>query len=154
MADAAFMLELLNTPDYLHFIGDKNVRTIKGAEANIQSRLDSYITNGLGLWLVELKEKNISVGTCGLIKRDSYDDIDIGFAFHPAYFHKGYAFEAASATLKYGFKKLLLEKIVAYTNKDNIASITLLEKLGLQYEKEIQFSENYGSFLYSIKKPN
>lgn len=154
MADAAFMLELLNTPDYLQFIGDKKVRTIKDAEANIQSRIDSYITNGFGLWLVELKENNIPIGTCGLLKRDSYVDIDIGYAFHSAYFQKGYGYEATNATLKYGFKKLLLEKIVAYTNKDNKASITLLEKLGLRNDNEIQFSENYSSFLFSIKKPD
>lgn len=148
------MLELLNTPAYHQFIGDKNVRSIKDAEANIQSRIDSYKANGFGLWIVELKETNIPIGTCGLIMRESHKDIDIGFAFHPSYYNKGYGFEAASATLAHGFEKLNLKKIVAYTDQHNKASIALLEKLGLQFNKKIQFSENDESLLYSIIKPN
>lgn len=148
------MLGLLNTPAYHQFIGDKNVRTIKDAEVNIQSRIDSYDANGFGLWLVELKESNIAIGTCGLIKRDSFEGIDIGFAFHPNHFKKGYGFEAASATLNYGFEKLNLDKILAYTDQENNASITLLEKLGLRFVEKIQFSEDDETLLFSIKKPN
>ena len=148
------MLELLNTPAYHQFIGDKNVRTIKDAEANIQTRIDSYKMNGFGLWLVELKNSNIAIGTCGLIKRDSFDGIDIGFAFHPSYYNKGYGFEAASATLTHGFENLQLEKILAYTDQENKASIALLEKLGLQFVEKMQFSKNDETLLFSIKKPN
>lgn len=148
------MLELLNTPAYHQFIGDKNVRTIKEAEANIQTRIDSYKANEFGLWLVELRETNTPIGTCGLIKRNSYKEIDIGFAFHPSFYGKGYAYEAAKATLAYGFEKFHFAKIVAYTDENNRASIALLEKLGLQFVEKIQFSENEETLFFFIKKPN
>ena len=148
------MLELLNTRAYHQFIGDKNVRTIKEAEANIQTRIDSYKANEFGLWLVELRETNTPIGTCGLIKRNSYKDIDIGFAFHPSFYSKGYGYEAAKATLAYGFEKFHFDKIVAYTDENNRASIALLEKLGLQFVEKIQFSENEETLFFSIKKPN
>ncbi len=155
LEDAPFMLELLNTSAYLKFIGDKNVRTIKDAEINIQSRIDSYLINGLGLWLVELKETQVSIGTCGLIKRQSIDDIDIGFAFLPAYFGKRYGYESAKATLNYAHKELQIKKVIAYTNKTNKASIGLLEKLGLQFEKMAIMPAGDSVMQFSpIKKPN
>ena len=148
------MLELLNTPAYHQFIGDKNVRTIKEAVANIQTRIDSYEANGFGLWIVVLKEPSIPIGTCGLIKRDTFEGIDLGFAFHPNYFHQGYGSESAQATLSFGFDKLKLNEILAYTDQENRASIALLEKLGFRYMKKIEFSENDETLLFSIKKPN
>ncbi len=155
LGDAPFILELLNTPQYIQFIGDKNVHCIKDAEANIQERIDSYTSNGFGLWLVTLKEIGAPVGTCGLIKRDTLEDVDIGFAFHPDYFKKGYAYEAAMACLRYGYKKLALSKIVGITDEDNQSSIKLLEKLGLQFEKELETPDSKKVLLFSpIKKPD
>ncbi len=155
LTDARFVLELLNTPQYIQFIGDKKVRSIKDAEANIQERVDSYKSNGFGLWLVVLKGSEVPVGTCGLIKRDTLEDVDIGFAFHPNYFNEGYAYEAAKACLHYGYEKLVLSKIVGITDVDNQASIKLLEKLGLQFEKELEIPDSEKVLLFSpIKKPD
>ncbi len=155
LGDAPFILELLNTPQYIQFIGDKNVRSIKDAEANIQERIDSYASNGFGLWLVTLKESGVPVGTCGLIKRDALEHVDIGFAFHPNYFNKGYAYEAAKACLRYGYEKSGLSKVVGITDGDNQSSIKLLEKLGLQFEKELETPDSEKVLLFSpIKKPD
>ncbi len=156
LTDAPFILELLNTPSYLQFIGDKNVRSIKEAENHIKNdRIKSYQTNGFGLWLVELRSSCTPIGTCGLLKREGTTEIDIGFAFHPAFFNKGYAFEAAKATLNYAYEKLKFKKVVAYTNKENSTSIALLKKLGLRFEKTVNIFKTEDVLLFSlIKKPN
>jgi len=155
LGNAPFILELLNTPQYIQFIGDKNVHSIKDAEINIQERIDSYVTNGFGLWLATLKESGVPIGTCGLIKRDTLEHVDIGFAFHPNHFNKGYAYEAAEACLRYGYEKLGLSKVVGITDGDNQSSIKLLEKLGLQFEKEIEMPNSDKVQLFSvIKKPD
>jgi RimJ/RimL family protein N-acetyltransferase len=91
---------------------------------------------------VERKEDHVPLGICGLIKRDTLEDVDIGFAFHPKYWSKGYAYEAVSAVMEYGKDTLGLKRIVAITDQDNHASAKLLEKVGLQFEGLIQLSND------------
>jgi len=156
LADAAFVLELLNTPTYLKFIGDKNVRSIEDAKSHLKKdRIGSYKANGFGLWLVVLKESNKPIGTCGLIKRDAFADVDIGFAFLPKFLGKGYGYEAARATLTFAYEELKMDRVIAFVNQDNKASIALLEKLGLTFEKQVEISEGDVVQLFSpIKKPD
>jgi RimJ/RimL family protein N-acetyltransferase len=139
--DAEFILGLLNEPSWLQFIGDKGVRTIEDARAYIlKGPVDMYSRLGFGLYLVELREEGLSIGMCGLIKRDTLEDVDIGFAFLPAYWGNGYAYEAAAAVMTYGEKVLGLNRIVAITSLDNDRSAKLLEKLGLRFEKMLKLS--------------
>jgi len=139
--DAEFIVKLLNQPSFLRFIGDKEVRNNVDAVRYIQTGpVASYERFGFGLYLVELRETKVPIGMCGLLKRDSLPDIDIGFAFLPDYWSRGYAFESAAAVLSYGRKVLGLERIVAITSLDNDASIKLLEKLGLKFERLIKLS--------------
>lgn len=140
--DAAFILELVNDPSWLRFIGDRGVRTLEDARNYIlKGPAEMYGRLGFGLYLVELKDEGVPIGTCGLIKRDSLKDVDIGFAFLPSFRGSGYAYEAASAVLAYGKNTLGLERIVAIVSPGNDRSIRLLEKLGLQFEQRIQLSE-------------
>jgi RimJ/RimL family protein N-acetyltransferase len=140
--DAEFILELLNDPSFLRFIGDKGVRTLDDARDYIlNGPVDMYNRLGFGLYLTELKESGVPVGICGLIKRDSLEDVDIGFAFLPRFWAKGYAYESASAVMAYGKTVLGLKRIVAITSPDNYASGRLLEKLGLRFERMIQLSK-------------
>ncbi|MGH9875363.1 MAG: GNAT family N-acetyltransferase [Pyrinomonadaceae bacterium] len=141
--DAGFILELLNQPSFLRYIGDKGVRTIEDAIGYIQTGPQaSYERFGFGLYLVELKESGVSIGMCGLIKRDSLPDVDVGFAFLPDYWSQGYAFEAAAAVMNYGREALGLKRIVAITSLDNAASIKLLEKVGLRFERLIKLADD------------
>jgi RimJ/RimL family protein N-acetyltransferase len=138
--DAEFILQLLNEPSWLKFIGDKGVRTLEDARSYIlQGPLEMYSRLGFGLYLVVLKEEGLPIGMCGLIKRDSLKDVDIGFAFLPAYWGRGYAYEAASAVMAYG-KDLGLNRIVAITSPDNDSSARLLEKLGLRFEEMLKLT--------------
>ncbi len=141
--DAGFILELLNDPSFLRYIGDKGVRNIDDAVRYIQTGpLASYERFGFGLYLVELKTTGEPIGMCGLLKRDTMPDVDVGFAFLPAFWSQGYAFESATAVMTYGREGLRLRRIVAITSPDNHASISLLKKIGLRFERMIKLSED------------
>ena len=137
--DAAFILELLNDPSFIQNIGDRNVRTIADAESYItKGPVSSYEKNGFGLDLVTLKETGESIGMCGLIKRDTLEDVDIGYAFLPRFWKKGYAVESARAVLEYGLTVQKLKRIVAITLEANRGSVRVLEKIGLKFEKMVK----------------
>jgi RimJ/RimL family protein N-acetyltransferase len=137
--DAAFILELLNEPAFIRYIADRGVRSLADARRYIQDGpVASYARHGFGLYLVELKDSSIPIGMCGLLKRDSLDDVDIGYAFLERFWSKGYAYESASAVLDYGYKMLGLKRIVAITSPDNYGSIRVLEKIGLRFDRMVR----------------
>ena len=137
--DAPFILELLNDPSFIQNIGDRNVRTIADAESYItKGPVSSYEKNGFGLDLVILKETDESIGICGLIKRVTLEDVDIGYAFLPKFWKKGYAVESARAVLEYGLTVKNLKRIVAITLEENKGSVRVLERIGLKFEKIIK----------------
>lgn len=134
--DAEFILDLLNQPSFIRYIGDRNLRTVEQSRDFIESRFaDSYKKFGFGLWAVELKENQTPIGICGFVKRDVLPDADIGFAFLPEFEKKGYAFESASASMQYGRDVLNLTRVLAITSQDNEASGKLLGKLGFKFER-------------------
>ncbi len=150
--DAEFMLDLLNQPSFIKYIGYRNVRNLAQAREYIESRFTkSYRENGFGLYLVELKAEfhnfseimnsvlaeNISIGICGFVKRDTLPDADIGFAFLPQFCGKGYALESAAAVMEYGRDVLGLKRVLAITTQDNESSGKLLEKIGFKFESLI-----------------
>ncbi|WP_442600797.1 GNAT family N-acetyltransferase [Paenibacillus sp. KN14-4R] len=136
--DAPFIFELLNEPSWIQFIGDKGIRTIEDARDYIvNGPMSMYARAGIGLYLTLLRENLVPIGLCGLIKRDSLEDVDIGYAFLPKFWGQGYAFESASGVLTYGRDVKGLNRIVAITSLDNDRSGNLLEKLGLQFEQII-----------------
>jgi len=145
--DDAFMLDLLNQPSFIKYIGDRQVRNLEQSRDFIESRYRaSYRDNGYGLYAVELKPepvdakdseqeiRNPVIGICGFVRRDTLPDADIGFAFLPQFERKGYAFEAARAVMDYGKKVLGLERVLAITSLDNESSGKLLAKLGFKFD--------------------
>ena len=141
--DAEFILTLLNEPSFIQNIGDRGIRTLDDARAYIVDRLvASYENFGFGMYLVILKETGAPTGLCGLVKRDGLDDVDIGYAFLPRYWSKGYATESALGVKKYAKNMMGLKRIVGITDPVNDGSIRVLEKLGLKFEKMIRLSED------------
>jgi RimJ/RimL family protein N-acetyltransferase len=141
--DAEFMLGLLNDPSFIRNIGDRGVRTTDDARSYIlNGPVASYAKNGFGLYLAVLKETNESIGICGLIKRDVLEDVDIGYAFLPKFWSRGYAVESAQATKAYAKNVIGLNRIVAITDPANEGSIRVLEKIGLKFEKMVKLSED------------
>ena len=140
--DAEFIIDLLNQPSFLRFIGDRGVRTPEEARRFlIHGPIASYEKHGFGLYKVELQETGEPIGMCGLLRREGLEDPDIGFAFLPQFWSQGYAFEAASAVMDHARTSLGLERIVAIASPDNDRSFRLLEKLGLRYERMIRLAE-------------
>ncbi|HVG32253.1 MAG TPA: GNAT family N-acetyltransferase [Pyrinomonadaceae bacterium] len=141
--DSEFILELLNDPSWLRFIGDRGVRTLDDARDYIlKSLVAMYERLGFGLYLTELKGDGLPIGICGLIKRDSLEDVDIGFAFLPKFRGAGYGVESASAVMAYGKNDFGLKRIVAITSPDNDDSVRLLEKLGFKFERMVKLSDD------------
>ena len=135
--DAAFILQLLNEPGFLEYIGDKGVRTLADARQYIQQGpMDSYRRHGFGLYLTSLHD-GTPIGICGLVKRDTLPDVDVGFAFLARYWSKGYASESAAAVLEHGRTTLRLGRIVAITSPDNTGSRAVLERIGLRWERRV-----------------
>ncbi|MDI1442681.1 GNAT family N-acetyltransferase [Polyangium sp. 6x1] len=131
LADAPFIFRLVNDPDFLAYIGDRGVRTLADAEAYLRNGpITSYERHGYGLWGVALKETEELIGMSGLLKREQYDDTDIGYAFLPEFRGGGYAFESGSAVLRIADEALSLRKVIALVSPANAASIGLLKKLG------------------------
>jgi ribosomal-protein-alanine N-acetyltransferase len=139
--DAEFILELLTEPSFIRYIGDKGVRNLADARRYIrEGPMQSYERNGFGLYLVELKENGTPIGISGLLRRETLPGADIGFAFLPGYWSKGYAVESAAAVMKYAREVLHLDQILAITSPDNDASAKLLGKIGLRFERMMKLS--------------
>ena len=137
-ADAPFLLEVLNEPAFVRNVGDRGVRTVDDAAQYLRERVTaSYEKFGFGMWLVEMKDTGQLLGICGLIKRDALEDVDLGFSFLERFWSRGFAYEAATSALGYGWSVAKLSRVVAIVAPHNAASIRLLEKLGFRFEKKV-----------------
>lgn len=149
--DAPFIFELVNDPDWLRYIGDKGVRSLDDARGYlVKGPIEMYARHGFGLYRVERRSDGAVLGMCGLIKRDTLEDVDIGFAFLPAYRSQGYAREAAQATLDYARNVLELPRVVAIASPDNAASAKLLERIGLAFERRLKLGADNEVSLFAI----
>jgi ribosomal-protein-alanine N-acetyltransferase len=154
-SDVAFMHRLLNEPSFLHNIGDRGVRSFEDARAYLlKGPVASYAANGFGLYRMQLKASGETVGTCGLVKRATLEDADLGYALLPEFCGMGYAVEAATGVLAHGHGALGLPRILAITNPDNTASIRVLEKLDFRFENMVQWPpDNIALKLFAHETP-
>ena len=136
--DAAFIFELVNDPDWLRHIGDRNVRNLDDARGYIERGMQAFERQGYGMCVVEVKSTGSPAGISGLIKRDGLEDVDLGFAYLPRYRGQGYASESAAAVLEHGMRVLGMKRVVAIVSEANDPSIRLLEKLGMRFERMIR----------------
>ncbi|MGB6268058.1 MAG: GNAT family N-acetyltransferase [Olleya sp.] len=153
LEDAPFFIELVNTPKFKKYIGDRKVQTIEQAQERITNgHLKNYAQLGYGFYKLLLKEENNKpIGTNGLVKRDTLELPDIGFAMLPEYENKGFGYESSLAILKLAKEKFSLKKIGAITLEHNVNSIKLIEKLGLTYEKKVKPFEDDAELLLFAK---
>jgi [ribosomal protein S5]-alanine N-acetyltransferase len=142
LSDDGFILELLNEAAFLRFIGDKGVRSLSDArEYLLKGPIDSYSRHGFGLYATCLHD-GTRVGICGLVKRDGLADVDVGFAFLARHRLRGYAVESAAAVLTHARQALGIQRVVAITAPENLASIAVLERIGLKFERLIKLAEH------------
>jgi RimJ/RimL family protein N-acetyltransferase len=139
LGDAAFVFELMNEAPWIRYIGDRGIRTLADARAYIADTLRaSYRRDGFGFWLTELTEDGTPLGICGMVKRESLEYPDIGFAFKRVHWGNGYAREAAEAVIDFARKKARAPTLAAIANPDNDRSARLLEKLGLGFDRRVR----------------
>lgn len=132
--DAAFVLDLLNSPGFLENIGDRGVRTLDEARTYIEDRvLGSYRDHGFGMWLTAQKSDGAAVGLAGLVRRDGLDVPDVGYAFIQRAWGRGYAQEAAAAVLAHARGPMGIPKLAAITTPENFASMAVLRKIGFTF---------------------
>ena len=137
-ADAPFMLELLNDADFIRHIGDKGARKPDDAVRYIEDGpVASYSRFGFGLYRVDRRDTGQPIGICGLVKRETLDDVDLGFAFLPAHRAQGYALESVRAVLDHARDDCGISRLVAIVAPGNLRSIRLLERAGFDFERAI-----------------
>ena len=145
--DCEFIIKLLNSPGWIEYIGDRNVKTKEQAESYLKNGpLKSYEKNGFGLSMVETKFRE-PIGMCGIIRRDSLEHPDLGFAFLPEYTSQGFGFEIGSAVLTHAKKDLDFPTVLAITLPTNVKSIRLLEKIGFSFVKNHRADSTSEEFL-------
>ncbi|MEO8011914.1 MAG: GNAT family N-acetyltransferase [Dokdonella sp.] len=141
-ADDAFILELLNDAAFVEHIGDRGVRTREQAREYLRNGpIASYRQHGFGLYRVALKRSGERVGICGLLKRDTLVDVDIGYALLPCWRGKGLAREASLAVLGHAQAVIGLKRIIAIVSPANDASIRVLEGIGLRADGMIRVGD-------------
>jgi ribosomal-protein-alanine N-acetyltransferase len=150
--DAPFMLELLNDPSYIINIADRGVRDLDGAARYLEERWrTSYAEHGFGLWVAVERVSGAATGLCGLVRRDGLDDVDIGYAFLPAFRGRGYAVEAALGVKAHARDVVGLTRLVAIVVPENVPSIRVLERLGMHLERMIRLpGETADLMLYAV----
>jgi RimJ/RimL family protein N-acetyltransferase len=155
IVDADFMLTLMNTPSWLTFIGDRNVRYKTAASNYISEKIiSSYRNHGFGLYLVLIKSTKTPIGICGLVKREGLLIPDLGFAILPEFEKKGFAKEAANAVLSWAKETLMLPEVCAITTELNKKSIQVLESIGMIYHQKIVLPADKDNYLLYKKELN
>ncbi len=151
--DAAFILAILNDPDWLTNIGDRGVYTEDQSRDWIRTRvIPSYQRANMGMWAVQVKGTGELAGMCGLVKRETLPDNDLGYAFMPAYRGRGYALEAARACMDHGQRVVGLRRILATTVPGNVASQRVLEAVGMRlFERRMFDGETEPTCIYEWK---
>jgi RimJ/RimL family protein N-acetyltransferase len=151
--DAPFILELMNSPGWLTYIGDRNVKTVEEAATYIQNnQLKVYETHGFGYYKVQLKaDKLKSIGSFGLLKREVLEHVDIGFSLLPEYHGQGFGLEGSTAIMNLAKNTFNIKTVCAITLPENKPSIHLLEKLGLSYQKRVKPFDNDEELLLFAK---
>lgn len=153
--DANFVLDLYNSPKFLKFVGDRNIRTEEDAIKFIKEKMISQMRKlGFGNYVIINKETGEKLGGVGIFARENVEVMDIGFSLLPQYHGFGYAFEAATLLIKYVREKFGLKKVSAITMGENSASRNLIEKLGLTYKKKIYLPNDSEELMYFEKTFN
>lgn len=150
-SDAPFLNQLMNSPGYLQYIGDRGVRSDDEAAEYIKNKLmPSYDQYGFGFYIVRLRHMDFPIGLCGIVKRDNLEDIDLGFGFLDEYAGQGYAYEAGTAVMEYAAEYHGLDRLIAVTTEDNNRSRKLLEKLGFTLEEQVKWNDDEDVLRYGI----
>ena len=135
LADTEDMYRLHSHPEVQKYTGEAPIASMEAMEEAIQARVGNYAKYGYGRWATILKDSGEFIGWSGLAYLPEFDEIDVGYRFLPEFWGKGLATEATNAILDYTFDTLQIQRIIAIAMKENKASIRVMEKVGMAFEK-------------------
>lgn len=133
--------------DYADIMGEYEVgkwlpkgegHTLKETERFMNYMVKHWEKFNYGIWAVVDKETDCLLGHCGLNYVKDLSEVEVLYAFGKHARGKGYATEAARATLEYAFKQMDLDSVIGLTKLTNTASMNVLEKIGLKYIKDME----------------
>ena len=152
--DAKLIYQLMNSPKFIKYVGDRQLYSVENAEKYIQDKmLPQLHSHGYSNYSLINKKNGAKIGICGLYDRKGLDGIDIGFGILPEFEGLGYAFESSSRIIKAAFDELEIPEIKAITNKENVSSKSLLLKLGFKLNRTIVLpNESDELLLYKIER--
>lgn len=153
LSDAPFFFTLNANPNVVKYTGDNSFNNLEEAENIVRYVIGQYKENGYGRWLVALKDTNMPIGWCGLKYHADTKETDIGYRLLESAWGKGYATESARACIEYGFKHFNINHIIGNAMKDNVASIKVFKKLGMNYLRE-SLIDHIPSVTYEVYKEN
>jgi ribosomal-protein-alanine N-acetyltransferase len=154
--DADLMLAVWNDPAFVRYVGDRGIRTIEqAAKAIEEGAMRLFSEHGFGPYRMALKTDDTAVGICGIFAREGMDEPDLGFSVLPEFCKRGFAYESAVAVIRHARVDLKLPRLTAIVSPENAASVGLIEKLGLQFERMIRLpGENSDISLYAVSFGN
>lgn len=150
--DAPFVLDLFTQPSFIANVADRGLRSVEDAADYVRDHLfQAYGESGYGFWAVVSRATGATIGLCGVIKRETLDDVDLGYGFLPQFWGNGFAREATTATMEHARHTLNLDRVVAIVSPHNAPSIKILDLLGMRREAEFTMpGEETPVFLYGI----
>lgn len=139
LADLDALSSVNSDPDVMRYIGDGKPQSQDQTRARLDAILSHWEQHDFGLWAVVYRRAPAVIGFCGLQFLDGTTEVEVGYRLAKAFWGMGLATEAARASLEYGFGEMCLDRIVAVTHPDNLASQRVLAKIGLRYEKDARY---------------
>lgn len=116
-----------------------SLRTREQTQASLHKHIQHWQQHNFGMWAVIHKDSNKLIGRCGLGFLENTPEVELGYVFDKSYWNMGLGTEASQATLQYGFGELKLDRIVAIAKPENIASIRVIQKVGMKYQKNAHY---------------
>lgn len=154
LEDVNELFRLHSNPEVQKYTGEAPLTSLEEMRAAIARREAHYREHGFGRWATFIKEENQFVGWAGLAYLPEFDEIDLGYRLLPEFWGQGMATEASEAILQYGFETLGLQRIVAIAMRDNVASIRVMEKVGMQFEKWAPYEPGGDDVAWYVSEPN
>ena len=138
--------------EVMRYISKGKIRTFKEIKDDLEGIIAYNQKNkDFGLWAAIYKENKNFIGWFCLKPLDKTDEIEVGYRLIREFWRKGYASEGAKALVEYGFQNLHLKRIAAVVDPRNKASVRVLEKSGLEYEKIAYYYDSEVAY-FSIEK--
>lgn len=138
-ADVAAMFRVFGDPEVMRYSMSGADPSVEATQARIRKLMDHQEQFGFSLWVVEDRATGEIFGDCGLKQLEEGPEIEVGYRLARPYWGRGYATEAAAASVRYGFETLGLARIAAVVEPPNVASLRVLEKVGLKYRRQARY---------------